>query len=394
VTKPTVTGRPPVGTGHARLGPVLLAMGVLAAANSVVFPLLPRLQDEYGLPTWSLGLISASAFLVGLVVQLTVAGMADRGHAKVLLLVGLGVAVAGGALFFVATTLPLFVLARAMSGLSVGCFVPAARAMAASIDPQRVAHNLGRLASVELGGFVAGPVVAAAMAEPLGVKSPFALVTVLAAVAFVALAPRPLPELVTRETSSRPSLSLLRDRRIVVAVLLAVALFLPVGVYDSLWGRYLEDRGASTLFVGLSLTMYGIPFVALASRGGRLADRYGPVRSALRALWVVAPITALYGLLHPPLAIAALALFEAVAQAVAVPAAQAAMARATPPGQLAAGQGLAGAMQLLAAGTTALVAAPVYGAFGPEVVFVGAAVTIGLLGAAAAVLNGRAPELS
>ena len=129
--------------------------------------------------------------------------------------------------------------------------------------------------------------------------------------------------------------------------------------------------------------MYGIPFVVLASTGGKVADRFGPVRSAFVCLLIIAPLTFLYGSLASLGLILAVSLVEATAQAVAVPASQAAMAKATPPGRVAAGQGLAGALQQLGAGLVALAAAPLYGATGPEVVFATAASLILLIGLAA-----------
>jgi predicted MFS family arabinose efflux permease len=370
-----------------RLALLLGAMFVLAASNGVVFPLLPRLQDTYDLPTWGLGVLTAAAFLVGLVTQLTVAPLADRGHAKALLILGLAIAIAGALLFAVGTALGVFVIARALTGLSIGCFVPAARAIAATTDERHVARNLGYLASVETGGFVLGPVLGAALAEVFGLKVPFVVFAGLALVALVVVSTRRLPEYGGDGVSSRPSLALLQRRGVVVAALLALALFLPVGVYDALWGRYLEDRGASTLFIGVSLALYGVPFFLLAAAGGRVADRVGPVRAALRTMWLVVPMTAAYGLLQVPLAIMLLACAEAGVQAIAIPAAQAAMARACPTDRIAAGQGLAGAVQLAGAAGTALVAAPLYDAVGPEAVFGSVAVVIGLLALTAAVLH-------
>ncbi len=87
-------------------------------------------------------------------------------------------------------------------------------------------------------------------------------------------------------------------------------------------------------------------------------------------------MTFLYGAVASLGLIVAVLLVEAVVQAVAVPATQSAMARACPPGRIAAGQGLAGAMQQLGAALVALVAAPVYGAAGSAVVFGGAAVLL------------------
>ncbi len=141
--------------------------------------------------------------------------------------------------------------------------------------------------------------------------------------------------------------------------------------------------------VGIGLTLYGVPYVAFAARGGRLADRYGPVRIATFGMLVVVPTTLVYGLVAAPLVITGIALIEAVGNATAVPSAQAAMVRACPRDRLAAGQGLSGAISLSAAGVAAAVAAPVYEAAGSAVLFGGAAAVMTGLVATALVLDHR-----
>ena len=69
----------------------------------------------------------------------------------------------------------------------------------------------------------------------------------------------------------------------------------------------------------MSLTLYGIPYVLWAPKGGALADRLGPVRSATLGMIIVVPATALYGLLAAPLVITGVALIEAIGNATAVP---------------------------------------------------------------------------
>jgi predicted MFS family arabinose efflux permease len=229
--------------------------------------------------------------------------------------------------------------------------------------------------------------VGAAFASAFDLDAPFWALAGVIAVVLVAIARRPLPgdraRTGTGATATGLAVDLLRYREVLVAALLSLALFLPVGIYDSLWSRYLQDRGASTLFIGLTLTMYGVPFITLASRGGRLADRTGPFRAAFVCLVLAAPLIALYGIFTIPILIVSTALVEAVIQAVAVPASQAAMAEACPPQRLAAGQGLAGAAGQAGAGVVALVAAPVYEGAGPTFLFSAAAfVTVGLGGVA------------
>ncbi len=166
------------------------------------------------------------------------------------------------------------------------------RSIVARLDLDNVGRNLGRLASTELGGFIAGPVIGATFASAFNLDTPFWVLAVVMAIIFAHLAGRPIPVMSgarrARDRRGGLALDLLRYREVVVAALLALALFLPVGIYDSLWARYLQDRGASTLFIGITLTMYGVPFIALASRGGRLADRVGPFRAAFVCLVLVA----------------------------------------------------------------------------------------------------------
>jgi len=350
--------------------------------------------------------LEISVILVGAVgAQLLLAPLADRGHARSMLIGGLVASIAGLVLFAVGSQLWHFASARLLEGLAAGAFLPAARSSLVRTDPARAGHLLGRFASAETGGFVFGPVVGTLVFTALGLRAPFLvlaalLVPVVVLVMRAPLADPALPAPVRRHPDdAAPSherlstllqpLRLLRIRGVVVAVLLELAVFLPVGIYDSLWARYLDDRGASTLLIGVGLTLYGLPFVLAAPHGGRLADRLGPVRAATLGMFVVVPTTAAYGLLAAPLVITAAALLEAVGNATAVPAAQTAMARSCPPSQLAAGQGLSGAVAMIGAGAAAAVAAPVYEAVGSVWLFGGAAVLMAALVVLARALDRR-----
>ena len=382
----SVAARVPCERGQS-LASVYVATFVIAAGNGVVFPLLADLQDAHDLPTYGLGIISGVSFIASLLGMLVFSGQADRGRAKLLMVGGLALSVVSMVLFALSNELWQFTFARAMSGLAFGCFAPASRSIVARLDADNVGRNLGRLASTELGGFITGPVIGATFASAFNLDAPFWALAVVVAIVLAAVARRPIPSDVggaPREgTSSGIALDLLRYREVVVATLLALALILPVGIYDSLWSRYLQDRGASTLFIGITLTMYGVPFIALASRGGRLADRVGPFRAAFVCLVLVAPLIALYGVITIPIVIVSVALVEAIVQAVAVPASQAAMAIACPPQRLAAGQGLSGAAGQAGAGVVALLAAPVYESAGPGFLFAAAAVATLALGGVA-----------
>ena len=297
----------PCAPAHIPLRLLLAADGILLASSGVVFPLLPEIQERNHLPTWSLGVISGASFVAGIIAVILISPLADRGHAKRLLIGGMGLGVVALLAFPFAGSVIALAAARALEGLAL----------------------------------------------------PF-IVLAIALLTCALVVSRRCPTIPARATPDSPCLAfgLLRLRPVRIALLLAVVLWLPIGTYDSLWARYLEDRGATAVFVGITLSLYGVPFAIASGWGGRLVDRIGPMPAVKRAMWIVVPMIAFYGRLAQPWAIAALGLIEATANAVAFPAASTAMARACPPEQLAAGQGLASAASQFAAGLAAFAAAP------------------------------------
>ncbi len=371
--------------GSASVVPVLLAAGVVSCGVGLIFPLLAEFQDTYGFSTAGLGLISAATFIAALGSGLFLAGLADRGHARLLMVAGLVGTAVSLVWFSFGTELWQFVAARAGQGLAAGVYVPAARKVVTAGDPLSAGRRLGWLTSAELAGFMLGPVVGAALSG-VNLQLPFEVVGAASLALAVVLGFGRLPELPTAANRRSPfeSFRLLRRRRVAGAALLSLALFLPVGVYDAMWSRYLTDRGASTFLIGLGLTLYAVPVIVFAPVGGRLADRYGAVRVATIALCAIVPLTVGYGLLTVPLLITALAVVEGVPQAMANPAVQSAMLDACEPDEAASGQGLAYAVNQVGAGGAALSAPLVYAATSAEVLFIGVGLLMaGVFGAGA-----------
>lgn len=392
--------------------PLILATFLMASASIAVFPLLPDLQEELGLSTASLGLITAAGFLAAVVAQVVIAPLADRGHERRLLVGGLLVSAAALVTTALAWDAPSLVAARSLEGLAYGTFVPAARAMTARGAGSRIAEHLGRLSAAEFAGVAVGPLGAAVLASWISVD--VALLTFaalsLATVPLIALvrpsierAPAGAPSASSstasdalpgpmRRSEPRIGLDLVRQRPMQVALLLTVALIVPVGAYDTLWARYLTDNGGSTLLVGASLTVFAIPYIVLAGRAGRLADRLGAVKGAVLGMLVTTAVIFSYALLRSPGIITAVGLVESTGQALAGPAAQASVARAVPRRRVAAAQGLAGAVGTGAAGLVAAVAAPVYAWGGQELLF-GATGVVVLALLAAAVVRARGTDM-
>lgn len=157
-------------------GVIVLLMATslaVATSNSVIFAALSDLQDEFGFSSAGLGLIAGTGFLAGLLVNLFLAPLSDRGHAKRLIMLGMTLGAIGSVLLGFGESLGQFIFARAVIGSSFGLVFPSVRALLANVDISRRGLLLGRLAGVELLGFVLGPLVGGFMLDPFGIRNTF-----------------------------------------------------------------------------------------------------------------------------------------------------------------------------------------------------------------------------
>jgi MFS family permease len=348
---------------------------LLTLGYGAIFALLADLQDEFGLPDWGLGVIAGSTFLAGLLAQLGLARYADRGHARWLMLGGVAVAGLGMLWLTFATEVWEFAAGRTLLGLGQGAFLPAARRIIVTRNPEKAGEGLGRLASAEIGGFLLGPPIAAVLAESLGLRAPFIILTVLITAVVPAVLLIKVPPVMS--AGEGPVVrALFRVTGIRAGLLLGAALYLSYGLFEAIWARYLTDLGASTLFIGVTLALYGVPVVIGSPIAGKLADRFGAFSTAIVCVTLTSAFVGLYGWFDVLGILTAIALVNAVADAGATPSTQAAVAEASPPEHVAAGQGLLEAVGLAFAGAAALLAAPVYGWLGPEALFTGSALVM------------------
>jgi MFS family permease len=283
----------------------------------------------------------------------------------------------------VGTTFATLLAARVLLGLGTGMVVPALRRITVSADPEHVGHNLGRMSAFDIGGFVMGPLLPVLLADHFGVKSSFVVLGVAALVL--------LPLVVRLEDSGPLDLAHtpirnLFHRPMVGTLIASMALFTAIGTFDALWSVLLTDRGASRRIIGVGITLFGLPLVVLASVGGRIAQRQGPLKIFALSACFAAPCIIAYGQLGSVLLLTTVAVVHSLGDAFGFPAIQVAAAVAAPPEQQAAGQGLLGAIELASAGIAAQAAGAGYHAWGPGPVFllVGVAV-VGLAVTGAAV---------
>ncbi|MCY4370885.1 MAG: MFS transporter [bacterium] len=348
---------------------VLLAyIATLATGIGVIFALLAEIQDRYGFPTWSLGLLAGIPFAMTLFGNLWLVPLADRGWEVRLIAVGCGLLLASLLWMVFATALWQWVAARALMGLAEGASVGPARRIMMSWDQDRHGRALSQVMVAIIGGILLGPPLGGALNE-INHTMPF-LAPAGAAMLVFFLLPMVKPGEYPPSPARLSRRGLTAIPGFVSGLLLAASNWLYIGVIDAIWARYMTDLGAGPILVGLGFLIIALPTVVLTPVGGKLADRTNPVQLAWVAAMVGLPLLLAYGLVAAiPTLLLVGALHSACWAFVTLPG-QAAVAKVAPPGQSAEAQGLVEAFGLTVAAAGAFAAAPIYDAAGPTVLFI------------------------
>jgi len=407
-----------IAASPRRLVPtVVIAMVLLSGASFVIFPLIPALQGSLGVSTAEIGFLAAAGFGAALIAELLVAPLADRGHARLMAIVGVLMVAGSLGLSAAASEGWQLIVARGIGGFGFGIFVIAASALLIRSDPSRSGELLGRLGAAELSGIAIGPL---ASGIALSFAGPSAILAVASIAVLLALIPVLIGFRETRASANgtgfdgtgfngtddphpttggiaagvigfdgtdavggmrlgaapRSSLDLLKSKHLVGIVLLYAAVMVPTGAYDGIWPRYMADIGAGPLLTAASYALFAIPYVLLAGWAGRLADRRGGVSAYWRGLAILLPIIALYGFVGNPWVATGMGFVESTGQALAFIGAAAAMAHAVDPARAGSAQGLLRGIGLIAATIAAAVSGIVYEAGGQLLLFGGTAIAV------------------
>ena len=351
-------------------------IGAQAMGIGVIISLLAEIQDRFGFPTWSLGMIAGTSFVATLVAHLWLASFADRGWERRMITIG-GILAALALLWMVvASSLWHWVAARALLGLAEGVCVVAGRRVILSWDPDRQGKALASLTMTLTIGFLLGPPVAGFLHE-LHRGLPFLLP---AAVEVLML---PLLVMVKPGEYGRSSVRLKRRRLAMIpglapGLFLAASPWLMIGTLDALWARYMSDLGAGPVVIGVGFLAVALPSVFVTPISGRLADRMNPIRLALIGAAVELPLVAAFGFVTGIPMLLLVGSLHSSSWSLVTPPGQAAVAKVAPRGQAAEAQGLIESYGLVLASAGALIGPPIYAAAGPTVLFCGAAVVLAI----------------
>ena len=389
------------------------------AGAGAILPLLPLYVKAHGGSDAIVGAVMAAYFATAFVFQYAAGRMSDRLGRLPVLVGGLVVYAAGSLLFLVPGPAAFDVVFRALQGAGAGGAMVAALAMLSHAVPLSYrGRATGRIYGAELGGLAVGPVLGSVAGVgamhwlfiAAGVASLVAIAPVLAAspaakaaddvtsgsgapnaagsdVAAAVRGEKPAgaapPSAGKRWTDGTRFPRSTAERAVWGALLASAAIGVSTGVYESCWTLLMTRHGAAAWEIGVSWTLFALPFALMSRPAGWLADHLDRRWLGAGALCWMICFCASYPFVPGVVPLMVLGIWESAGFALALPAAQSLLGEGTSPERHGHAQGLFAASQT---GTTALAAGAAGGLFGiaPWVPFDAAAICCALIVALAA----------
>jgi MFS family permease len=315
---------------------------------TALVPMLPLYIRHLGGSDALAGVVMAAFFAAGVLSQYPVGRLADRIGRRPVLVAGLVAYGVASISFLLPITAPMAVGLRALQGIGAGAATVASLAMiASSVAPERRGRAFASIYGGELAGMAVGPLVGSI----LGIRYMWAMFLASGLLAFVACIPalrihEPMADLerraARRDADGTPvALHRVRiSRTMVGALICGAALGLSSGVYDICWTLLLLARGASGLEIGISWTLFAVPFVLVAKPSGWLADHMDRRVLVLVGLGASTVLCASYPFIHNVPALVLLGASEALGFAAAMPAMQSLLTQGSAPSEVGRIQGM------------------------------------------------------
>ena len=219
-----------------------LATLLMSSTYGVMFTMLDDYRDKYGISESRLGLVLAAGFFSAFLSQISIAPLADRGRAKVLMMSGFLLVIIGCLFMGFGHNFVLLLIGRLLMGIGGGMSLPALRKIVIVSDPENLGGNMGKLLSVDIAGFALGPVISVLTVDTIGIAAPFIIISAAVLVVTIVLSRVDVPETAKIDRpSERLAFDLLKIPAVSGAVLIGLALFLMIGTFDSLWSIMMDD---------------------------------------------------------------------------------------------------------------------------------------------------------
>lgn len=343
-----------------------LASLLLWVGGSAILPLLPSYLRRHGSGPALVGIVMASYFAASVATQYPAGRISDRVGRRPVVLFGLVVFALGSVGFALSTGALDTILSRALQGIGAGAVtVASAATIGTEVAVEERGAAFGALYGSQMLALAIGPLVGSVVGQrSMGVLFVAAAVaSLLAAVPVLSAMPAghgtlqgPDPACyheVDRDESraagerleeleslsscapggvahAPPSRGLQLSAAFVGVLVVFGATGLLSGVYESCWTLLMVARRASSFEIGLSWTLFALPFALLSVPAGRLANRLDQRHLVFVALVLSAGFCALYPFLHSAVLLIVFSGFEAVGSVVGTPAAVLVLTRSVP----------------------------------------------------------------
>ncbi len=328
-----------------------------------VLPLLPLYLRQHGMSSGFVGFTMASFYFAGLVVQFPAGRLTDRIGRRPILIAGLlayGLASLG---YLLPTTPGLFLALRFIQGGAAGAVEVAALALVSSAIPiSRRGRATSRIYSGQFIGIFIGPVLGALV----GVKHMGVLFAGTAALCTLAAIPVLTSSVIKVHDQVRIERHVALEKIIVGpvmigAILAGVALGLATGVYEACWSLLMDLRGASQLQIGLSWTVFSLPYIFLIRAGGWMADHRDRRVLVIGGLLVMLGMHLIWPHIYIVNLMIVLNIIEAVGFSLVIPSIQSLLTEGRDPGELGRIQGVYATTSTASIAVSATVAGVLFG---------------------------------
>jgi MFS family permease len=344
---------------------VVLALSLSAFAEwggaSAVLPLLPVYLRHEGSSVTLVGLTMASFFAAALLVQYPLGRLSDRIGRRSIQIGGL-ITYSIATILFIFVSAPLAALLfRGLQGAGVGVVdVGNAAAISEAVPESQRGRAFGALYGMRTAGMAIAPF----FGSILGLRGMHwiffgaAVVVLIAALPIVFFTPR-----YERREPLRPHerTVLWRNRSVLGVAAAFLAGGIVVGMYEVCWSLLLTLRGAHPWQIGLSWTLFALPFALMSMPAGWLVDHMDRRHLTVLSLVGTAAFAATYPWLHSVALLVGLGAGEACAVALGGPAESAQLTRSVRAGEVGRAQGAVFSAQTGAMAVSASVAGVLFG---------------------------------
>ena len=326
---------------------LVLAEFLQGLGASAVLPLLPLYLRDNGTSVGVVGAVMGSYFVAGVLTQYGAGYLADRTSHRIVILGGLTTYAGASLCFALSVGAGGYVALRGLQGIGAGAVQVAGLALVGVVVP---AAGRGRAFAVvfaaQLAGMALGPLAGSATA----------VVSMSAAIPVWLGTPRTHVDALDQRSAP-----LVLTQQLFGLLLVAVISGLIVGVYETCWSLLMSSRGAAAWQIGLSWTLFALPFAAFSPVAGRLVDRFDRRMLAIVSLLVTCAFAASYPFLNHVWLLMVLGTFEAVGVAIAYPAAQSMLSQSAVPEALGRAQGAFTTAQTAAIAVAAAASGAMFG---------------------------------